>query len=174
MFRGFATINFYADDMAAAKDWYTKLLGVEAYYAYPHPPAAPAYMEFRLGDDEDEFGFIDRRYAPSGASNAPGGAVMYWHVDDLTATLEKLLGMGATEYQPVTEHGDAGFIDRVGGRPVRQRPGHHAQPALPRGACRQDEGVTALAVPVWAACRRSYRPFCDSSSWCVPVSTSRP
>ena len=28
MFRGFATVNFYADDLAAARDWYTKLLGV--------------------------------------------------------------------------------------------------------------------------------------------------
>ncbi len=109
MFRGFATISFYADDLAAARDWYTELLGVEPYYAFPDPPTAPAYMEFRVGDDEDELGFIDRRYAPSGAANAPGGAVMYWHVDDLTATVEKLLAMGATEYEPVTEHGEAGF-----------------------------------------------------------------
>jgi predicted enzyme related to lactoylglutathione lyase len=111
MFRGFATINFYAEDLSLAKDWYTRLLGVEAYYAFPEPPAVPAYVEFRLGDDGDELGFIDRRYAPKGASNAPGGAVMYWHVDDLTLTLEKLLEMGATEYQPITEHGDgSGFV----------------------------------------------------------------
>ena len=110
MFRGFATISFYADDLAAARDWYTELLGVEAYYAYPPAPAAPAYVEFRVGDDEDELGFIDRRYAPPGARNAPGGAVMHWHVDDLPGTVEKLLAMGATEYQPITEHGDgSGF-----------------------------------------------------------------
>jgi predicted enzyme related to lactoylglutathione lyase len=110
MFRGFATISFYADDIAAARDWYGELLGVEAYYAYPPAPAAPAYVEFRVGDDEDELGFIDRRYAPPGARNAPGGAVMHWHVDDLPGTVEKLLAMGATEYQPITEHGDgSGF-----------------------------------------------------------------
>lgn len=109
MFRGFATISFYADDLAAARDWYSELLGMEAYYAFPHPPAPPAYIEFRIGDDQDEFGLIDRRYAPSGAANAPGGAVTYWHVDDLTATVEKLLAMGATEYEPVTERGEAGF-----------------------------------------------------------------
>ena len=108
MFRGFATISFYADDLAAARDWYTKLLGIEAYYAFPEPPAAPAYIEFRVGDDGDELGFIDRRYAPSGASNAPGGAVLFWHVDDLPATVEKLLAMGATEYEALTER-DAGF-----------------------------------------------------------------
>jgi predicted enzyme related to lactoylglutathione lyase len=109
MFRGFATITFYADDLAAARDWYTELLGVEAYYAYPHPPAAPAYVEFRVGDDADELGFVDRRYAPAGASGTPGGAIMHWHVDDLPGTVEKLLAMGATEYDPITER-ESGFV----------------------------------------------------------------
>lgn len=108
MFRGFATITFYAADLAAARNWYTELLGTEPYYAFPPPPAAPAYVEFRVGDDEDELGLIDRRYAPSGATNPPGGAVMFWHVDDLSATVEKLLTMGATEYEPITER-EAGF-----------------------------------------------------------------
>jgi predicted enzyme related to lactoylglutathione lyase len=109
MFRGFATISFYADDLAAARDWYTELLGVEAYYAYPPAPAAPAYVEFRVGDDEDELGLIDRRYAPAGASGAPGGAIMHWHVDDLPGTVRKLLEMGATEYDPITER-ESGFV----------------------------------------------------------------
>ena len=102
MFRGFATISFYADDLAAARDWYTELLGQEPYFAFPEAPAAPAYVEFRIGDDADELGFIDRKYAPPGAGNAPGGAVMHWHVDDLQATFDKLLAMGAKEYQPIT------------------------------------------------------------------------
>lgn len=38
MFRGFATISFYSDDLAAARDWYTALLGIEPYYAFPPPP----------------------------------------------------------------------------------------------------------------------------------------
>lgn len=108
MFRGFATISFYADDLAAARDWYARLLGMEPYYAFPPPPASPAYLEFRVGDDEDELGIINRRYAPSGAANPPGGAVMFWHVDDLPATVEKLLVMGAIEYEPVTKR-EAGF-----------------------------------------------------------------
>jgi hypothetical protein len=32
---------------------------------------------------------------------------MYWHVDDLEATVKKLLDMGATEYEPVTARGDS-------------------------------------------------------------------
>lgn len=118
MFRGFATISFYADDLAAARNWYTELLGVEPYYAFPPPPAPPAYIEFRIGDDGDELGFIDRRYAPPGASGTPGGAVMFWHVDDLTATLETLLAMGATEYEPLIERAEgfntASVVDPFG------------------------------------------------------------
>ena len=108
MFRGFATVSFYADDLAAARDWYAELLGIASYYAFPHPPASPAYLEFRVGDDEDELGLIDRKYAPRGAANPPGGAVLFWHVDDLTATVQRLLAMGATEYEPVTER-ESGF-----------------------------------------------------------------
>ena len=108
MFRGFATVSFYADDLAAARDWYTELLGQEPYYAYPPAPEQPAYIEFRVGDDGDELGFIDRRHAPGGAANPPGGAVLFWHVDDLTGTLERLLALGATEYEPLTRR-DSGF-----------------------------------------------------------------
>lgn len=109
MFRGFATISFYADDLAAARDWYTELLGQEIDFAFPAAPAPPAYIEFRIGDDGDELGFIDRKYAPPGAGNAPGGAVMHWHVDDLQATFDKLLSMGAEEYQPITSHSGSDF-----------------------------------------------------------------
>jgi len=95
-FRGFATITFYADDLAAARDWYTELLGLEPYFAFPEAPAAPAYIEFRVGDDEDELGFVDRKYAPAAATGTPGGAIMNWHVDDVAGTLATLLAMGAT------------------------------------------------------------------------------
>lgn len=108
MFRGFATISFHADDLSAARDWYTELLGVQPYYAFPAAPEPPAYVEFRVGDDEDELGIIDRRYAPP-AQGGPGGAVMFWHVDDLDTTLATLRRMGAVEYEPRTER-EAGFV----------------------------------------------------------------
>ena len=55
--RGMATVSFFADDMTAARDWYTELFGVEAYFQMPSREA-PAYVEFRIGDSEDEFGII--------------------------------------------------------------------------------------------------------------------
>ena len=32
MLRGLATINYFADDLTAARDWYTRLLGTEPYF----------------------------------------------------------------------------------------------------------------------------------------------
>ena len=65
--------------------------------------------KFRVGDSEAEFGIIDQRFAPPNAAAGPGGAVMHWHVDDLPATVERLLSLGASEYQPITQRGE-GFV----------------------------------------------------------------
>ena len=103
MLRGLTTVSFWASDLAVAKKWYAELLGIDPYFE------RPGYVEFRLGDYQHELGLIDSRYAPNGSSTGPAGAVVYWHVDDVTATLEKLLSMGAKEYEAPTERG-AGFI----------------------------------------------------------------
>lgn len=103
MLRGLTTVSFWAADLAAAKQWYTELLGTDPYFE------RPGYAEFRLGDYQHELGLIDSRYAPNSAAAGPAGAIVYWHVDDLTATFEKLLSMGAKEYQAPTHRGE-GFI----------------------------------------------------------------
>src|SRR3712207_4175332 len=108
MLRGFATINYWADDMAAARKWYSELLGIEPYFQRPDPEN-PAYIEFRLGDYQHELGIIDRKYAPKGTAASVGGVVMYWHVDDIEAALERVKAMGAKEYDPLTKR-EAGFI----------------------------------------------------------------
>jgi predicted enzyme related to lactoylglutathione lyase len=96
--------------MEAAERWYTDLLGVEPYFERPGPDGRLAYAEFRIGDYQNELGLIDRGWAPAGAPTEPGGAVMYWHVDDIEASFEKLLSMGAPEYQPITPRGEEGFV----------------------------------------------------------------
>lgn len=35
---------------------------------------------------------------------------MYWHVDDIAGTVDRLLSTGAKEFQPITSRGDAGFV----------------------------------------------------------------
>ena len=102
--RGIATINFYAADHAAAKKWYSEFLGMEPYFN------VPGYSEFRIGDFEHELGLIDSSFAPEGAANVSAGAITYWHVDDLQATFDRLISMGATIYQPIIPRGNNGFV----------------------------------------------------------------
>jgi uncharacterized glyoxalase superfamily protein PhnB len=122
MLRGFATINYWAADLAAAREWYAELLGTEPYFERaeldgriigPDDPdyhrGRLGYVEFRIGDYQHELGLVDSRYAPGGPPASSGGAVLYWHVDDVRAAVERLLSMGAEEYQPVTER-EAGFV----------------------------------------------------------------
>jgi len=108
MLRGLATVTFYTDDMAATKQWYTELLGIEPYFERSTPDGTPGYMEYRIGDSEDELGFVNRAFAPH-AGNTPGGAVIMWHVDDIDATLDRLHAMGAVDHDPRTVR-EAGFI----------------------------------------------------------------
>ncbi|HEY7592525.1 MAG TPA: VOC family protein [Actinophytocola sp.] len=103
MLRGFATINYYADDLAAARDWYAEFLGVDAYFE-----VSGGYVEFRVGDSADELGIVNRAYQPH-PTGEPAGQIMYWAVDDVQATLDRLLAMGAMEHQPVTKRG-GGFV----------------------------------------------------------------
>ena len=96
--RGLATVNFYAADHTVAKEWYTQFLGIEPYFN------VPGYTEFRIGDYQQELGIIDAAYAPEGYSANPAGAIVHWHVDDLKGTLDRLISMGTTEFQPITDH----------------------------------------------------------------------
>jgi predicted enzyme related to lactoylglutathione lyase len=106
--RGLTTVSFWAEDLEAAKSWYTELLGVEPYFQRPET-GPPGYIEFRLGDYQHELGIIDRRYAPPGSATGPAGVVVYWHVDDVQATLERLLAMGAKQLEAPQDRGE-GFI----------------------------------------------------------------
>src|SRR5437660_12616852 len=103
MLRGLSTVSFYAEDLEAAKRWYTEVLGIEPYFN------RPGYVEWRLGDFQHELGIIDAKYAPDGWASGPAGEIVYWHVDDLDATLARLRELGASEHQAVREHG-VGFV----------------------------------------------------------------
>lgn len=116
--RGFATLNIWAEDVAAAEAWYAEFLGQDAYFHRNGPDGKVAYAEFRIGDYQAELGIIDRRWAPAGAPTEPGGAIMHWHVDDLEGTFARLLELGAKEHQPITAHSEdfrtASVVDPFG------------------------------------------------------------
>jgi predicted enzyme related to lactoylglutathione lyase len=110
--RGLATLNFFAADHAAAKDWYTKVLGIPPYFE------KPGYVEFRIGDFQHELGIIDARFAPPGTNGTPGNAIVYWHVDDLEGTLERLIALGAKPFEKIMKRGEgfttASVVDPFG------------------------------------------------------------
>lgn len=110
MLRGLTTVSYWAEDVEAARAWYTKVLGVAPYFERPGGGEPAAYLEFRVGDYQHEFGLIDARYRPPTDATGPGGVVAYWAVDDVTAAFERLLALGATVHQPVTPRGDSGFV----------------------------------------------------------------
>ena len=108
MLRGLTTVSFFAEDMTAARRWYTELLGTEPYFVR-EAEGAPVYAEFRIGDYKHELGIIHSRFAAHARPGTPGGAVIYWHVDDVRATFERLVSMGATVHEKLIERGP-GFV----------------------------------------------------------------
>ncbi|MFI5691071.1 VOC family protein [Kribbella sp. NPDC051586] len=108
MLRGLATVSFYAADVKTARAWYEELLGIAAYYAVPSAEE-PAYVEFRFGDFQCELGIIDAKYATHQVGS-PAGAIVYWHVDDLEETVDRLVELGATVVEGIAERGsNTGF-----------------------------------------------------------------
>ncbi|MFG6403072.1 MULTISPECIES: VOC family protein [unclassified Microbacterium] len=101
-FRGLAQVNLFADDVAAARDWYAAVLGIDPYFERPDA-ANPAYVEFRVGDDQDEFGIVSSAFRPADAATTPGGVIARWHVDDIQAVADDLLARGAAVWEPVIE-----------------------------------------------------------------------
>ena len=114
--QGLTTMVLTADDVDAAADWYSDTLGIGPYFRRPETGPA-AYVEFRIGPDEDELGIMNRAYAPAGSSGA-GGSTTYWQVDDVESALDALLARGAQIHAPTTERGGgfttASIIDPFG------------------------------------------------------------
>lgn len=108
MLRGMANVSYWADDVKEARKWYNEVFGMEPYFQRPDPEN-PAYIEYRVGDYLHEVGIVDKRYMPNPSQESPGGIVLYWHVDDIQKTMERLLSMGAKEYMPIMERGE-GFV----------------------------------------------------------------
>src|SRR5262245_21328746 len=50
---------------------------------------------------------------PPGLAAGPGGVIVYWHVDNVATTLERLLSLGAEQLDGVRERGP-GFVTASG------------------------------------------------------------
>ncbi|MCE7003788.1 VOC family protein [Kibdelosporangium philippinense] len=107
MMRGLATVNITAADVPAAVAWYSEVLGIEPYFSR-EVDGKVAYVEFRVGDYQHELGIVDAKFRPDPGSE-PGGAIVYWHVDDVQAAFDRLIDLGAKVYIPIIERGP-GFV----------------------------------------------------------------
>lgn len=102
--RGLTTVTFFAADLDAARAWYTDLFETEPYFVRDG-----AYLEWRIGDYQHEFGLLNSIYAPHEHTGHAAGAIVYWAVDDIGAAYQRLLSMGATPHAAPAERGP-GFV----------------------------------------------------------------
>ena len=100
MFLGLRTATYEAKDLAMAKVWYAKVLGIQPYFDQPF------YVGFNVGGYE--LGLLPAE----SAQRAPSG-VAYWGVSDAQAAYQRLLGLGATPQEPVQDAGDGILIGAV-------------------------------------------------------------
>jgi predicted enzyme related to lactoylglutathione lyase len=95
MFLGLRTVKYEVQDMAKAKEWYTKALGFPPYFDQP-----AYYVGFNVGGYDLGLG-----PAPKAEAKRVSAGVAYWGVEDAHAAYQRLLDLGAT---PVEEIQDVG------------------------------------------------------------------
>jgi predicted enzyme related to lactoylglutathione lyase len=94
-FLGLRAAIYHASDLAKAKAWYSKILGIEPYFDQPF------YVGFNVGGYE-----LGLDPDPSSFAGS-GGVAVYWGVSDAEAALKRLLSLGATEGTNVQDVGES-------------------------------------------------------------------
>jgi predicted enzyme related to lactoylglutathione lyase len=106
MILGLRTALYPAPDLAAAKDWYTQVLGVAPYFDEAF------YVGFAVGGFE--LGLLPD------ATPGTSGPQPLWGVENASAAYARLLELGARPLEPVNEVGGgirvAAVIDPFGNR----------------------------------------------------------
>ena len=121
MFLGLRTAIYPAPDLAAARRWYARVLGVEPYFDEPF------YVGFAVGGFE--LGLV-----PDAAPGVAGPQPL-WGVVDAAAAEALLLEAGATALDPVTEVG-GGIRTGAVLDPFGNRLGYIENPHFDRAAVR--------------------------------------
>jgi hypothetical protein len=88
---GLRTVIYPSPELAAAKAWWTGLLGIEPYFDQPF------YVGYEVGGYE--LGLL-----PSG--DPADGAHVYWGVADVAGAVSEAIRQGATEHTPPTDVGE--------------------------------------------------------------------
>jgi predicted enzyme related to lactoylglutathione lyase len=92
--KGLRTTIYKVNDIAKAKAWYSKVFGLEPYFDEPF------YVGFNVSGFE--LGLQPDETIPSSKT---AGVVTYWGVDDAHHSYQRLLDLGATEFEKPTDVG---------------------------------------------------------------------
>ncbi len=93
MINGLRTAIYPVADLAAAKDWYTKVFGVAPYFDQPF------YVGYNVGGFE--LGLL-----PDGAVPGKAGSLVYWGVEDIEAEVARITALGATVHGAIQDVGE--------------------------------------------------------------------
>ncbi|MBS1773664.1 MAG: VOC family protein [Bacteroidetes bacterium] len=100
-FLGLRTLGFKVNDIETAKQWYTKVLGIEPYFDMPF------YVGYNVAGYE--FGLQQTDEALTCGNNT----ATYMGVSDVHATYNMLLSAGASEYETPQDVGEGIIIAAV-------------------------------------------------------------
>jgi len=102
MFLGLRTAVYQVKDLAKAKAWYANVLGIQPYFDQPF------YVGFNVGGYE--LGLVPTEGA--GPQRVASGTA-YWGVLDAHAAYQRLLEIGATPQEPITDVGQGILLGAV-------------------------------------------------------------
>ena len=91
---GLRTVGYKVNDIAKAKAWYSKVLGIEPYFDEPF------YVGFNVAGYE-----LGLQPEEGPAEQKGANVVAYWGVSDVQAAWDELLANGAT---PIEQPSDVG------------------------------------------------------------------
>lgn len=103
MFLGLRTAKYEVQDMVKAKEWYSKVLGVQPYFDEP-----AFYVGYNIGG-------YDLGLVPAGKAETKRAAagVAYWGVEDAHAAYKRLIELGATPVEDVQDVGGRMLVGEV-------------------------------------------------------------
>ncbi len=103
MFLGLRTVKYDVADIAKAKEWYTKVFGVEPYFDQPE-----FYVGYNIGGYE-----LGLTPEPNAGAKRESAGVAYWGVEDAHAAYKRLIELGATPVSDVQDVGGGILVGEV-------------------------------------------------------------
>ncbi len=103
MFLGLRTVKYDVADIAKAKEWYTKVFGVEPYFDQPD-----FYVGYNIGGYE-----LGLTPEPKAGAKREAAGVAYWGVEDAHAAYKRLIELGATPVSDVQDVGGGILVGEV-------------------------------------------------------------